>query len=77
MARECIICKKRAIKGRQYKKTMSQWNPTPWKRKKPNLQISTVIAEAKDRKNRKYSLYIGKKVLMCTKCIKTMYKPKD
>ena len=74
MARECIICKKKSIKGQQYKKTMSKYNPTPWKRKKANLQLSTVIEETKDRKNRKYSTYKGEKVLMCTKCIKTMHK---
>ncbi len=72
--RECTICKKKSIKGRQYKKTMSKYNPTPWKKKKPNLQLSTVIDGIKDRKNRKYSLYSGKRVLMCTKCIKTMHK---
>ncbi len=74
MAKECKICKKIAIKGRQYKKTMSQYNPTPWKKKKPNLQIATITRDVKDRKNREYSLYMGKKVLMCTKCIKTMHK---
>jgi len=60
MANQCEICKKKSMMGRQYKKLMSKYNPTPKKRKYPNLQ--------------KITLSNGKKVLACTRCIKTLTK---
>ncbi|MDD5606283.1 MAG: L28 family ribosomal protein [Candidatus Pacebacteria bacterium] len=60
MANQCEICKKKSMMGRQYKKLMSKYNPTPKKRKYPNLQ--------------KLTLPNGKKVLACTKCIKALSK---
>jgi ribosomal protein L28 len=60
MAKQCEICGKKSGMARQYKKLMSKYNPTPKKRKYPNLQ--------------KFTLPTGEKVLACTKCIKTISK---
>jgi len=62
MAKQCAICGKKSILGRQYKKLMSKYNPTPFKRKYPNLQWTRLVS--------------GKRVLACTKCIKAMGKKK-
>jgi len=62
MAKECTICGKKSMLGRQYKKLMSKYNPTPLKRKYPNLQWARLLS--------------GKRVLACAKCIKAMGKKK-
>lgn len=56
MAKECTICGKTSLMAGQRKKLMSRYNPTPKKRKKPNLQW--------------LKLSSGKRVKACTKCIK-------
>jgi len=50
---------------------MSQYNPTPKRRKRPNLQRTFVPAEIKRESFKKFA---GKKVLACTRCIKTLGK---
>ena len=50
---------------------MSQYNPTPKKRKRPNLQKTFIPADIK-RKN--FKKFAGQKILACTKCIKTLGK---
>ncbi len=60
MAKQCNICGKSSVMGGHYKKVISKYNPSPKKRKYPNLQKTT--------------LPNGKKVLACTKCIKTLCK---
>ena len=62
MARVCQICGKKSILARQYKKLISKYNPTPKKRKYPNLQW--------------VRLPNGKRVRACTRCIKTLSKTK-
>ena len=62
MANVCTICGKGSMMGRHYKKLMSKYNPTPMKRKYPNLQW--------------LNLPSGKRVLACTKCIKKQGKQK-
>jgi len=62
MTKTCSICGKGSMMGRQYKKLMSKYNPTPKKRKHPNLKW--------------VRLFSGKRVLACTKCIKAMGKTK-
>ena len=57
----------------QRKKLMSKYNPTPKKRKYPNLQSLNV---PEDVKRPAYKPYAGKKVIACTKCIKTLSKVK-
>jgi len=56
---------------RSRKKLMSQYNPTPKRRKRPNLQRTFVPAEIKRESFKKFA---GKKVLACTRCIKTLGK---
>jgi len=60
MARICAICKKSHVMGRKYNKLMSKYNPSPKKKKKPNLQWVTLAS--------------GERVKACTRCIKTLQK---
>jgi ribosomal protein L28 len=71
MSKECTICGKTSTMGRQYKKLISKYNPSPKKRKYPNLQKVTVPA---DVEKEAYKKYAGKTVLACTKCIKALSK---
>lgn len=71
MAKKCTICEKTSSMGRQYKKLISQYNPTPKKRKYPNLQWVTVPV---DTKSKKYQPYAGKRILVCAKCKKALNK---
>lgn len=73
MAKECTICKKTTTVGRQYKKLISKYNPTPKKRKYPNLQWVNIPA---DVNKKAFKDFAGKKVLACTKCIKALHKTK-
>jgi len=59
--------------GRRYKKLMSRYNPTPKKRKYPNLQWVRVPVGIKKKA---YKEFAGKRVLACAKCIKAMGKTK-
>ena len=60
MAKECAICGKSSLMAGQRKKLMSRYNPTPKKRKYPNIQWLRLPS--------------GKRVKACTKCIKTVAK---
>ncbi|MBZ1348289.1 MAG: 50S ribosomal protein L28 [Candidatus Nealsonbacteria bacterium] len=60
MAKECAICGKKSIMAGQRKKLMSRYNPTPKKRKYPNLQWVSLLS--------------NKRVKACTKCRRTMTK---
>jgi ribosomal protein L28 len=60
--RQCAVCGKGSILRAARKKLRGKYNPTPLKRKYPNLQ-SFKTAE-------------GKKVLACAKCIKQSLKKK-
>jgi ribosomal protein L28 len=60
--RQCEICGKSYIIGGTRKKLRGKYNPTSRKKKYPNLQ--------------KTKLPNGKRVLACTKCIKTISKGK-
>ncbi len=71
MPRTCEICDKKSLMESARKKLMSQYNPTPKKRKRPNLQKTNIPQDVK-RKN--FKAHAGKKVLACTKCIKTLGK---
>ncbi len=73
MPKQCSICEKKSVMSRQRKKLMSQYNPTPKKRKYPNLQILNVPL---DVQKSAYKKYAGKKIIACTKCIKTLNKTK-
>ena len=60
--KQCTICGKTSLMAGQRKKLMSRYNPTPKKRKYPNLQWIRLTS--------------GKRVKACTKCIKTIGKKK-
>ena len=60
--RQCKICGKKSTWMGKYKKVMSKWDPTGMKRKYPNLQWAKLAS--------------GKRVKVCTKCIKTLAKRK-
>ena len=71
MPRKCLICEKKSVIASQRKKLMSKYNPTPKKRKYPNLQILNVPIEVNKLA---YKEHAGKKIIACTKCIKTLSK---
>ncbi len=50
---------------------MSKYNPTPKRKKQPNLQKTFIPFDIPAKKLRDFA---GKKVVACTKCIKTMGK---
>jgi ribosomal protein L28 len=62
MSKVCQICGKKSIVARKRNKLRGKYNPTPKKRKYPNLQWIHLAS--------------GKRVLACTRCIKTLSKTK-
>ena len=72
MSRICTICNKGSIIARKYSKLMSKYNPSPKSRRYPNLQEVYV---ALDITNKKFKPYAGKRVKVCTKCLKSLSKP--
>jgi len=58
--KQCAVCGKGSIMRAGRKKLRGKYNPTPKKRKYPNLQ--------------KARLLNGKLVLACTRCIKKLHK---
>lgn len=71
MAKICKICEKKSAMGRQYKKLISKYDPTPKVRKYPNLQWVII---PKDVTKEDYKEFAGKRILACTKCIKALSK---
>ncbi len=71
MPKKCEICEKTSTMENARKKLMSKYNPTPKRRKRPNLQ-KTYIPDS--IVNKKFKRFLGKKVTACTKCIKTLGK---
>lgn len=74
MAKECVICGKGSLTARKLNKLRGKYNPTPKKRRYPNLQWLLVPS---DVKHKNYKEYAGKRVLACAKCIKTLSKPNN
>jgi len=60
MARQCAICEKKYTYVWRRKKLRGKYNPTIKRKQKPNLQWVKLAS--------------GKRVLACTKCIKTLAK---
>ena len=71
MSKQCTICSKTSLMAGQRKKLMSRYNPTPKKRKYPNLQWVKIPLDAT---NKKFKGFVGKRIKACTKCIKTLSK---
>ena len=57
--RQCAMCHKGSQMGGERKLLRGHYNPVNWTRKYPNLQ---------------YARIDGKRVLICTKCIRTLHK---
>jgi len=60
--KQCAICEKKSKMAGKLNKLRGKYNPTAKKRKYPNLQWVRLPS--------------GKRVLACTKCIKTLAKRK-
>jgi len=73
MAKQCTICGKGSRLFGKREKLRGKYNPTIKRRKYPNLQWLQV---PKDIKYKKFKPFQGKRVLACTKCIKTLSKTK-
>ena len=73
MAKQCKICGKGSLMGRKLKKLRGKYNPTKKVRKYPNLQWLRIPT---DITLKKYKEFAGQRILTCTKCKKTLYKPK-
>lgn len=73
MAKQCTICEKKGIMARKLNKLRGKYNPSPKKRKYPNLQWVKVPMDA-DKKI--FKPFAGKRILVCTKCMKTLFKTK-
>ncbi len=52
---------------------MSKYNPTPKRKKQPNLQRIVVPHSVSQKELKEFA---GKKVVACTRCIKTLSKNK-
>lgn len=69
--KQCTICHKTSAMGGHYKKLISKYNPSPKKRKYPNLQwLKVPLGIQKE----KYRQFAGKRIVACTKCIKALGK---
>ncbi len=73
MAKQCAICGKKSQTVWRLKKLRGKYNPTIKKRKYPNLQWVWVPSEIKKPTFKKFA---GKRILACTKCIKSIAKSK-
>ncbi len=62
MSKECPICNKKSSMERKLNKLRGKYNPSPKKRKYPNLQW--------------VKLEDGSRIRACAKCIKAMAKSK-
>jgi len=73
MTKQCAICGKKGMMVWRLLKLRGKYHPTIKKRKYPNLQWVRIPL---DIKKPAYKKFAGKRVLACTKCIKTMGKRK-
>ena len=73
MAKQCAICEKKGIMARKLNKLRGKYNPSPKKRKHPNLQWVKVPI---DTERKAFKKFVGKRILACTKCIKSLSKLK-
>ncbi|MCD6233365.1 50S ribosomal protein L28 [bacterium] len=71
MSRICQICGKKPQVGRKLNKLRGKYNPTPKRVRYPNLQWVKI---PKDIKKQPFRKFAGKRVLACTRCIKTLSK---
>ena len=72
MSRICQVCNKGSIMARKYSKLMSKYNPSPKSRRFPNLQEVYIPLDISVKKFKKFA---GKRIKLCTRCLKTLGKP--
>jgi len=73
MAKQCAICAKKSTLVWRLSKLRGKYNPTTKRRVYPNLQWVRVPFGIK---NKHYKEFAGKRILACTRCIKTMVTKK-
>ncbi len=71
--KQCQICAKKRNLARRLKKLRGKYNPTMKRKQKPNLQWVKVPIGTKKPV---FKDFAGKRILACTKCIKTLDKRK-
>ncbi len=69
----CPICAKKRNLARRLKKLRGKYNPTIKRKQKPNLQWVRIPIGIKKPI---FKDFAGKRILACTKCIKTLAKRK-
>ncbi|HID11545.1 MAG TPA: hypothetical protein EYP17_09645 [Candidatus Latescibacteria bacterium] len=69
--RQCVICGKKRILVYRRKKLRGKYNPTTKRVQSPNLQWLKVPSNIKKNAFQKFA---GKRILACTKCIKSLSK---
>jgi len=73
MSRICPICQKRSQVFIGLNKLRGKYNPSTKRRRNPNLQWAQIPIE---EKRKAFKDFLGKRVKICTKCIKTLAKIK-
>ena len=71
MAKECRVCGKTSQKFRKLNKLRGKYNPSTKIRRYPNLQWARIPLGIK---HKKFKEFAGKRILACTRCIKTLSK---
>jgi len=73
MSRVCPICKKRSRVFIGLNKLRGKYNPSTKRRRKPNLQWAKIPVT---EKREAFKKFLGERVKICAKCIKTLAKIK-
>ncbi len=71
--KQCAICEKKSMMVGKLNKLRGKYNPTPKTRKYPNLQWVRVPV---DIEKKSYKQFAGKRIKVCTKCLKAIFKTK-
>jgi ribosomal protein L28 len=71
--KRCKICAKKRNLARRLNKLRGKYNPSLKRKQKPNLQWVKIPIEIKKPV---FKDFAGKRILACTKCIKTLAKRK-
>jgi len=72
MSKVCVICGKKPQGVIRRKKLRSRYNPTTKGRSIPNLQRITITPHL----SQKLKMPVGKKIWVCAKCLKGLFKNK-
>ena len=75
---KCFICGKGPKMAGERKKLRGKYNPVNWSKKRPNLQwlkLKDGVFSSPLLKNKKIKKeLIGKRVKVCTQCLKSLHK---